>query len=222
MMCLCACQHMEPNQGCCTTCLKCAQPRLHVQLEPPCTIPALCVCMQANLIVQLICDHMLPSGSQCVEVSQAAQQAFNKGLQERLQRSVWLSGCSSWYLDSPKQAESASEAAVIAGNDSAAAHDKVHALPDSDKHSSSNNSSSSGRMGGNSGGFALWPGLCAEFWWRTRRLKAEDWVFGKSQDSSPAAMPSAAAHNVKPDAAWSADDLAADGVAVVSAIANRG
>jgi cation diffusion facilitator CzcD-associated flavoprotein CzcO len=38
-------------------------------------------------------------GAACVEVRPGVQAAFNQEMQERLQGSVWNSGCSSWYLD---------------------------------------------------------------------------------------------------------------------------
>jgi cation diffusion facilitator CzcD-associated flavoprotein CzcO len=39
-------------------------------------------------------------GLHSVEVRQEVLQAFNAGLQRRLQKTVWNSGCKSWYLDS--------------------------------------------------------------------------------------------------------------------------
>jgi cation diffusion facilitator CzcD-associated flavoprotein CzcO len=36
---------------------------------------------------------------QAVEVRSEIQEAFNRSIQERLQRTVWASGCASWYLD---------------------------------------------------------------------------------------------------------------------------
>jgi cation diffusion facilitator CzcD-associated flavoprotein CzcO len=38
-------------------------------------------------------------GARCADVRPEAQAAFNAELQPRLQRSVWASGCQSWYLD---------------------------------------------------------------------------------------------------------------------------
>jgi hypothetical protein len=34
-----------------------------------------------------------------VEVRPEVQEAFNLDVQERMQRTVWASGCASWYLD---------------------------------------------------------------------------------------------------------------------------
>jgi cation diffusion facilitator CzcD-associated flavoprotein CzcO len=44
-------------------------------------------------------EEMEARGVACVEVRQEVQDAFNAELEERLRRSVWNSGCSSWYLD---------------------------------------------------------------------------------------------------------------------------
>jgi hypothetical protein len=39
------------------------------------------------------------AGAKSVEVSEAAEKAFNEALQARLPNSIWASGCASWYLD---------------------------------------------------------------------------------------------------------------------------
>jgi cation diffusion facilitator CzcD-associated flavoprotein CzcO len=44
-------------------------------------------------------DAMDERGAACVEVRRQVQDVFNEEMQERLQGSVWNSGCSSWYLD---------------------------------------------------------------------------------------------------------------------------
>ena len=44
-------------------------------------------------------DAMDDRGAACVEVRPRVQDLFNAEMQERLQASVWNSGCSSWYLD---------------------------------------------------------------------------------------------------------------------------
>jgi cation diffusion facilitator CzcD-associated flavoprotein CzcO len=44
-------------------------------------------------------DAMDERGAACVEVRPQVQDVFNEEMQERLQGSVWNSGCSSWYLD---------------------------------------------------------------------------------------------------------------------------
>jgi hypothetical protein len=36
---------------------------------------------------------------QAVEVRPEIQQAFNSEMQQRMQQTVWTSGCASWYLD---------------------------------------------------------------------------------------------------------------------------
>ncbi|HMJ11321.1 MAG TPA: hypothetical protein VK524_07920, partial [Polyangiaceae bacterium] len=38
-------------------------------------------------------------GARSAHVKARAQQAFNAELQPKLQRSIWSSGCQSWYLD---------------------------------------------------------------------------------------------------------------------------
>ena len=44
-------------------------------------------------------EAMDERGAACVEVRPQVQDVFNEEMQERLQGSVWNSGCSSWYLD---------------------------------------------------------------------------------------------------------------------------
>jgi cation diffusion facilitator CzcD-associated flavoprotein CzcO len=44
-------------------------------------------------------DSMDEHGATCAEVRPEVQDAFDAEMQERLQGSVWNSGCSSWYLD---------------------------------------------------------------------------------------------------------------------------
>ena len=44
-------------------------------------------------------DTMDERGAACVEVRPQVQDVFNEEMRERLQSSVWNSGCSSWYLD---------------------------------------------------------------------------------------------------------------------------
>jgi cation diffusion facilitator CzcD-associated flavoprotein CzcO len=44
-------------------------------------------------------DAMDERGAACVELRPQVQDVFNEEMQERLQGSVWNSGCSSWYLD---------------------------------------------------------------------------------------------------------------------------
>jgi cation diffusion facilitator CzcD-associated flavoprotein CzcO len=44
-------------------------------------------------------EAMDDRGAACVEVRPQVQDVFNEEMQERLQGSVWNSGCSSWYLD---------------------------------------------------------------------------------------------------------------------------
>ena len=44
-------------------------------------------------------DLLEGNGARALDVSPQAQEAFNRGLQERLKTTVWSSGCRSWYLD---------------------------------------------------------------------------------------------------------------------------
>jgi cation diffusion facilitator CzcD-associated flavoprotein CzcO len=83
---------------------------------------------QVHHVVQCLAE-MEARGAVSAEVRPAAQRRFNEGLQRRLGRTVWASGCKSWYLDA---------------------------------------------RGRNT---TLWPGFTLEFWWRTRRLIADDYRF---------------------------------------------
>jgi cation diffusion facilitator CzcD-associated flavoprotein CzcO len=53
---------------------------------------------QTNYVMSALAA-MDERGAACVEVRPQVQDVFNEELQERLQSSVWNSGCSSWYLD---------------------------------------------------------------------------------------------------------------------------
>src|SRR5918998_275270 len=53
---------------------------------------------QMNYVMSAL-DAMDERGAACVEVRPQVQDVFNAEMQERLQASVWNSGCSSWYLD---------------------------------------------------------------------------------------------------------------------------
>jgi cation diffusion facilitator CzcD-associated flavoprotein CzcO len=53
---------------------------------------------QMNYVMSAL-DAMDERGAACVEVRPRVQDVFNAEMQERLQASVWNSGCSSWYLD---------------------------------------------------------------------------------------------------------------------------
>jgi cation diffusion facilitator CzcD-associated flavoprotein CzcO len=44
-------------------------------------------------------DLLKGNGARALDVSPQAQEAFNRGLQDRLKTTVWSSGCRSWYLD---------------------------------------------------------------------------------------------------------------------------
>jgi cation diffusion facilitator CzcD-associated flavoprotein CzcO len=53
---------------------------------------------QMNYVMSAL-EAMDEHGAACVEVRPQVQDVFNAEMQERLQGSVWNSGCSSWYLD---------------------------------------------------------------------------------------------------------------------------
>jgi cation diffusion facilitator CzcD-associated flavoprotein CzcO len=56
--------------------------------------------IEAQVAYTLRYMHMLERrGARCADVRPEAQTAFNAKLQPRLARSVWASGCESWYLD---------------------------------------------------------------------------------------------------------------------------
>jgi len=53
---------------------------------------------QANYIAQAL-KYMQKNNVERLEVKPEAEQAFNDDVQGQMQRSVWSSGCASWYLD---------------------------------------------------------------------------------------------------------------------------
>jgi cation diffusion facilitator CzcD-associated flavoprotein CzcO len=54
---------------------------------------------QAGWVMRAL-EHMERSGLDAIEVTEAAQRAWNDGVQRRMSGTVWLEGgCSSWYLD---------------------------------------------------------------------------------------------------------------------------
>lgn len=125
-----------------------------------------CHCLsavQAKLIVRLLRSQMLIKGHSFLEVLPAAQDKFNRELQQRLQRTVWLvPGCKSWYLSGFKAAP---------------------------ENPASGTTSSAAGSGGSA---VMWPGLCAEFWWRTRRPIEQDWRVGSHAQVSAAGAVSSA------------------------------
>lgn len=72
---------------------------------------------------------LLDRGKRSLEVKPASQRKFGAEMQRRLNRTVWQSGCRSWYH----------------GDD--------------------------GQI------FTLWPGSTLEYWWRTRRLLVQDFLW---------------------------------------------
>ncbi|MCP4435525.1 MAG: NAD(P)/FAD-dependent oxidoreductase [Actinomycetia bacterium] len=44
-------------------------------------------------------DHMRRTGTEVIEVRPQVQRSFNEELQQKLDGTVWASGCASWYLD---------------------------------------------------------------------------------------------------------------------------
>jgi hypothetical protein len=114
---------------------------------------------------------MLAKGHDWVGVTQQAQHAFNVKLQQRLKRTVWLSGCKSWYLTTIAEDGSSTSADRPGGT---AASNVLDSSPaGSSEHSGAGNST-------RGGGVVMWPGLCAEFWWRTLWPVAKDWQSGKA------------------------------------------
>jgi len=129
--------------------------------------------------MQLISRHMLRQGLHCVEVLPEAQQQVNREIQQRLQGTVWLSGCDSWYLTTA-DAAAAPDGGHTDTPDSSAGSSVGDSRQQGGAGSRDNGSSagSSGRGGGRgqrSGGIVLWPGLCVEFWWRTLWPIAAHW-----------------------------------------------
>lgn len=84
-------------------------------------------------------------GARWADVLPAVQRGYNESLVPRLARSVWASGCHSWYLDGRGRNPTA------------------------------------------------WPGFTVEYWWRTRRVRPEDYEFGSSRSASEPAYTSTSA-----------------------------
>ena len=56
--------------------------------------------IEAQVRYVLECMRMLERrGARSLDVRPAVQRAYNRGLAPRLARSVWATGCESWYLD---------------------------------------------------------------------------------------------------------------------------
>lgn len=56
--------------------------------------------MEAQLNHILSClEQMRSLGARTLEVREDVQREFNRRLQQRMQRTVWMTGCKSWYLD---------------------------------------------------------------------------------------------------------------------------
>ncbi|HEX4859886.1 MAG TPA: NAD(P)/FAD-dependent oxidoreductase [Rhizomicrobium sp.] len=55
--------------------------------------------IEAQVRYALDCMNWLWAGAGSVEVKAEVQDAFNKDLHERMKRTVWMSGCKSWYLN---------------------------------------------------------------------------------------------------------------------------
>lgn len=141
-------------------------------------------CPQVNLIIKLLRQELLAKGHRCVEVTQQAQHAFNTRLQQRLQRTVWMSGCRSWYLTTTAAASNGSSR----GSTDGAAGSNGLSSSAAGAVKGASNSGSGGGGGSSSGGVVMWPGLCAEFWWRTLWPMAGDWVSGKAAQPAATAV----------------------------------
>lgn len=53
--------------------------------------------------LQFVLEHLRvldAAGGKTIEVTEAAEREFNERLQAKLPRTIWASGCNSWYLDS--------------------------------------------------------------------------------------------------------------------------
>jgi hypothetical protein len=56
--------------------------------------------IESQITYILDCLHTMDRQKlRAVEVRREAQEAFNAELQQRMQGTVWMSGCASWYLD---------------------------------------------------------------------------------------------------------------------------
>jgi cation diffusion facilitator CzcD-associated flavoprotein CzcO len=72
---------------------------------------------------------LLGNPGSTLEVKEEVERRFATRIAERFKKTIWATGCNSWYLD---------------------------------------------ERGNN---FALWPGTTVEYWWRTRHLRASDYIF---------------------------------------------
>lgn len=72
--------------------------------------------------------HLRATGAATMQVRPNAQEEFNAGLTARAKRTVFATGCKSWYLDEKGESP------------------------------------------------VLWPGFSSEYWWRSRRINAADYV----------------------------------------------
>ena len=152
--------------------------------------------LQVDLIVKVLRKHLQDRGQHWVEVSTGAQHTLNQELQERLKKTVWLQGgCKSWYLttlgnSSSSASASKSESQICGGKqgggvvDADAREDGVGRVA---RAGDKQQAGSSSRKGG---GAVMWPGLCTEFWWRTRQPDQKAWRSGRI-DQPPAAAPKA-------------------------------
>ncbi len=91
---------------------------------------------QARYAVQCV-RTMREQGLASMDVRLGVQRAFDAEIQEKLKRTVWASGCSSWYQ-----------------------------APD-------------GRI------VALWPESTVAYWWRTRRMRREDYLLRPRDADAP-------------------------------------
>jgi cation diffusion facilitator CzcD-associated flavoprotein CzcO len=55
--------------------------------------------IEAQVRYALTCLDWLRDGAGTVEVKAEVQDAYNKDLNEKMKRTVWASGCKSWYLN---------------------------------------------------------------------------------------------------------------------------
>jgi hypothetical protein len=111
---------------------------------------------QVNYIVQVL-QWMQQDKLKWVEVRPGALAAFNERLQQRLQHTVWLSGCQSWYLQALGD-KSATQGQQQGGEGAAKIQQQQQQ-----------------RQGARVETYVLWPWSTIRFWWETLRPNKAHW-----------------------------------------------
>jgi hypothetical protein len=137
--------------------------------------------LQVDLVIKLLRKHLQDRVHHWVEVSTEAQHTLNQELQDRLKKTVWLQGgCKSWYLttlshnstsNGKSQIDSGKQGPLGGVVDAAAREDGVRRVAKAGEMQQAGSSKG--------GGAVMWPGLCTEFWWRTRRPVDKAWMSGR-------------------------------------------